>query len=512
MHICVLNLGLKSMRAAVFDEVGRRAAIAYRPIATQMGEGRVEQSAADWWTAADEVLREVLADPALAGEVGLMTVTASAGCLVALGDAVEPLGMAIMISDVRATHEAAQIAALESYQPMASQGRRVTPDLMLPKIAWLQKHDQERYAAARWLASPNDFLVAQLTGQIVTDAYNASKYFYDVATGRYPEELVGELGIDAAKLPPIAQPGMAPLEVRSEYRRRWGLSDGVRVVLSTYDAICAAYGSGAMEVGDGCDVSGTVTSFRVVTDRSDRDPSGRLFISPHVREGFYLAGGSNNLGGGVIEWAKQLLYADEVDPYDAMTADARDSPPGSAGITFLPYLLGERAPVWDADARAVFFGLGRNHGRADMTRSIFEGVSYSVLDIAQRLDEIGIPLARVFASGGLARIEPILQIKADMLGVTVQTNEELETTALGAAIMASVAGGCYNSIEDATGACVRFGASFEPDAARTAMYRDFFSIYRSLYGDLRAIFRQRNRLIERHAEVLRTDPSRTENL
>ena len=512
MHICVLNLGLKSMRAAVFNEVGRREAIAYRPIATQMGEGRVEQSARDWWVAADEVLREVLADPALAADVSLVTVTASAGCLVALDAAGEPLGMAIMISDVRATHEAAQIASTQAYRPMASQGRRVTPDLMLPKIVWLKDHDPERYAASGWLASPNDFLVARLTGEVVTDAYNASKYFYDVATGAYPEELLREVGIDATKLPPVAQTGMAPLEVRAEHRRRWGLSDGVRVVLSTYDAICAAYGSGAMEVGDGCDVSGTVTSFRVVTDRSDRDPSGRLFISPHVREGLYLAGGSNNLGGGVIEWAKQLLYADEFDPYGAMTADARDSPPGSAGITFLPYLLGERAPVWDADARAVFFGLGRNHGRADMTRSIFEGVAYSVLDMAQRLDEIGVRVERVFASGGLARIESILQIKADMLAVTVQTNEELETTALGAAIMASVAGGCYASIEDATGACVRLGAKFEPDPARTAMYRDFFSIYRSLYGGLRAIFQERNRLIERHAEVLRADPSRTENL
>jgi xylulokinase len=382
---------------------------------------------------------------------------------------------------------------------------------MLPKILWLRHHEPERFAATRWFASPNDFLVARLTGEVVTDPMNASKYFHGLGGGGYPDALLSAIGLDAGSLPVVAgaDPG---LPVRPEVRDRFGLPASCRVVLSAYDAICAVYGAGVSSSGEACDVSGTVTSFRAVTDLEIRDPAGRVFSAPHLRPGLFLVGGSNNLGGGAIEWVKQLLYDLEADPYAAMDRDAADPPPGAGGITFLPYLLGERAPVWDASARAVFFGLGRNHRRSDLLRSVFEGVGYSVLDIAERLRELGIRIERVVASGGMARIEPILQIKADMLGVPLTVTRELESTSLGAAILVGVNTGSYRSIDEAIQAAVRFGPTFEPEPARTEMYRDFFGIYRGLYSSLRDLFAEREGLLVRHAEVLRTQPARSENL
>ena len=510
--IAVLNLGLKSMRAAIFDAAGLRRAIAYQPIETQMGEGRVEQAPEDWWAAAEQVLDEALDASGARSDVEALTVTASAGCLVTLDEDCEPLGTAIMISDVRASPQADLISRIEAFERGSQSGRRVTPDLMLPKILWVRENEPERYAATRWFVTPNDFLVARLTGEVATDHHNASKYFHGLERDEYPAELLTALHLDVDRLPPVASPGSQEFPLRTAIRERFGLPTNCRVVLSTYDAICAVYGAGVSNVGDACDVSGTVTSFRAVTDLALRDPTGRLFVAPHVRAGLYLAGGSNNLGGGVIEWVKQLLYRDEADPYAAMERDAADAPPGAAGITFLPYLLGERAPIWDANARAVFFGLGRNHGRADMLRAVFEGVGYSVFDIADRLADLGVVIERVVASGGLARIDPIQQIKADMLSVPVYLTEELESTALGAALVAGVNAGIFTSIEEATGAAVRFGRQFDPVPARTEMYRDFFGIYRSLYSSLRELFSEREQLIARHAEVLRTQPARTENL
>jgi sugar (pentulose or hexulose) kinase len=160
----------------------------------------------------------------------------------------------------------------------------------------------------------------------------------------------------------------------------------------------------------------------------------------------------------------------------------------------------------------VLFGLGRNHGRADLIRAIFEGVGYSVLDIADRLGGMGVPVRRVSASGGLARLPPIVQIKADMLGVPVVLTDELETSALGAALVAGVHIGDWPSIEAATEACVRPSTAFEPVAERTAMYRDFFGLYRELYERLAPTFRTREDLIARHSGVLRTVLARTENL
>jgi xylulokinase len=512
MYTCVLNLGLKSMRSAVFDTAGRRLAIAYRPIESRMGEGRVEQDPEEWWSAALATLDEVLADRALAARVGRLTVTTSAGCLVALDRDGGVVRAGIVISDVRASEQAARIQAHPAFEALGLPGGRVTPDLMLPKIVWLREHEPANHERTRWFAAPNDFLVHRLTGELATDAPNATKYLYDTAAGAYPLDLLAALDIDPASLPPVAARGDAVMPLLPRFRDRFGLRDDVAVVLSTYDAICAVYGSGVAAVGEACDVSGTVTSFRAVTDRPDRDPAGRLFIVPHVGEGRYLAGGSNNLGGGVIEWAKQVLYPDDADPYGAMVAEAIDAPPGAAGLTFLPYLLGERAPVWDSNARGVFFGLGRNHGRGDMIRAIFEGVGYSVLDIADRLDGMGIAVSRVSASGGLARLDPVNQIKADMLGVPVTLAEELETSALGAALVAGVTIGDWASMEEATSACVRSSLVFDPEPARTRMYRDFFAIYRGLYDQLRELFVTREGLIAQHAEVLRTSLSRSENL
>lgn len=509
---CVLNLGLKSMRAAVFDRSGRRLAIAYRPIETHMGEGIVEQEPEAWWRTGLEVLEEVLADPDIARRIGIVTTTASAGCLVALDLDGNPVRPAIMISDVRAREHARRIQEHAAFDALGLGGARVTPDLMLPKIAWLRDLEPAAFERSRWFATPNDFLIHRLTGELVTDPANATKYFFDAVPAAYPAGILEALGIDPATLPPVAGGPDAVLPMRRELRERFGMPADVRVVLSTYDAICAVYGSGVAAVGDACDVSGTVTSFRVVTERAQPDPSGRLFLVPHVVRGRYLAGGSNNLGGGVIEWAKQTLYPNDPDPYVTMNAEAMDAPPGAAGLTFLPYLLGERAPVWDPTARGVFFGLGRNHSRGDMIRAIFEGVGYSVLDIADRLGGMQVPVDRVFASGGLARLQPINQLKADMLGVPVRLTEELETTALGAALVAGVNAAEWSSIEEATAACVRPSRTFEPDPARTSMYADFFSIYRGLYDRLQGLFQEREALIATHGEVLRTTLARTENL
>jgi len=506
----VLNLGLKSMRAAIFDTDGRLRSIAYKPISTLMGEGRVEQDPRDWWRAAEETAAEVLSDRSTRAGVGIITVTASAGCLVPMAADGRSLGQAIMISDVRARPQAQHIEASQEFRDVSIP--RVTPDLMLPKILWLSQEDPERYERTRWFATPNDFLIHRLTGEVVTDSTSASKYLFDPRLELYPERLVRSLGIDQARLPNVVAGPDSVLPLLPSVRDELGLRSGVQVVLSTYDAICAVYGSGVGSPGEACDVSGTVTSFRAVSDTGIVDPSGRLFFTPHLRPGRYLAGGSNNLGGGVVEWAKQVLYPDCPDPYETMVREVESTPAGAAGLIFLPYLLGERAPLWNPLARGVFFGLGRNHGRPDMMRAVLEGVGYSVLDIASRLTEIGVGVELVSASGGLARIVPVCQIKADMLGVPVRLVAELETTALGAALVSGVRAGRWPSIEEAIGACVRFGRIFEPVAARTAMYRDFFGIFRGLYEELTPLYEERQRRIDDHAEVLHATMERRENL
>ena len=310
----VLNLGLKSVRAAAFDATGGRIGIAYRPIVTRLGEGMVEQDPEGWWRSALETLDELAASVELRGHgrahhrdrLGRLPRRARRGR--ARGSPRD--------HDQRRPRQGPRGAdrGAPGLRPPDAGQRRVTPDLMVPKIAWFRAAEPEADARTRWLVSPNDFLVQRLTGEVVTDPATASKFWFDPAgDGAYPEPL-RDLGVDLERLPPVVTGAQAMLPLRAELRDRYGFPPSVRVVLSTYDALCAVYGSGVTRIGEACDVSGTVTSFRVVTARSERDPEGRVFLDPAPRAGPLPRGGSNNLSGGVLEWARQVLYTDDPDP------------------------------------------------------------------------------------------------------------------------------------------------------------------------------------------------------
>lgn len=174
--------------------------------------------------------------------------------------------------------------------------------------------------------------------------------------------------------------------------------------------------------------------FRTLT-RKETCKSSKIYSMPYYNENAKIIGGSNNLGGGLIEWVKQCYYLNDEYPYEIMEKDAAESDIGARGLVFLPFLLGERAPIWNDNARGVFFGLERMHTRKDMTRAVFESTGFIDLSIIDAIKETGTDVSSVRLSGGLARINLISQIKADVLGKDVLVLSEFETTASGAAMM-----------------------------------------------------------------------------
>jgi sugar (pentulose or hexulose) kinase len=490
-HILVLNLGLKSIRAIVFDEMGNKLAASHLPLNTYIKADWVTQDPNEWWEKGTLVIRDVLRDSDVRNGVKYVTVTASSACLVAVDSANNALGNAIMVSDKRAVQESEYLASVPEFRAVEHRtGLRANPYLMIPKILWLKRNMPDIFERTHKFLSPNDFLLAKLIGTPYTDYFNAQKYHYDVASKSYPTALLRSLEIDPEMFPEAVKPGQAIGTLTAQASALLGFTHPVTAVVTTYDAICAFYGSGP-ERGEAADVSGTVTSIRVLHDRSVMDHQNRVLTTPFDDYGHYVVGGSNNLGGGLIEWVKQCYYQSEPIPYELMEKEARESQIGAGGLIFLPYLMGERAPLWDLNARGVFFGLERTHTRKDMTRAVFESTGFAALSLLEVMEEHSIPVKRIRVSGGLARINLIQQIKADITGKDILVLDEFETTALGAAVLVGVGQGVFSGFDDASRQMVGVRMVIRPNARNHQQYKAVYPLFRKVYETLKPLFAER---------------------
>ena len=198
----------------------------------------------------------------------------------------------------------------------------------------------------------------------------------------------------------------------------------------------------------------------------------------------------------MIEWVKQCYYQKEEYPYEIMERKAGESEIGARGLVFLPYLLGERAPIWDDSARGVFFGLERMHTRKDMTRAVFESTGFIDLDIIEATRETGVEVQSTRLSGGLARLNLVSQIKADVLGKDVLVLSEFETTASGAAMLALIGQGIYENVKNAAERFVRIRMIIKPNQENHKKYIRMYELYKDTYQTVKELYVRRIRALE----------------
>jgi xylulokinase len=500
--ILVLNLGLKSVRSIIFDLEGRKLAHASLPVQTSLKGDRVEQDPEEWWRKALSVMQETARSRGLGQQVSHLTVTSSSSCLTPVTASGKPTCPAIMVSDKRAETQAARMAQHEAFRAVEQAvGHHADASLMLPKILWLQEHDPERAQASRWFLSPNDYLNLCLTGRVLTDSYNAHKFHYDLVCKTYPDQLLEVLRIPEERLPEVHTPGTVIGPVLSEVAGRIGLRPNVEVVLSTYDAICAFHGSGPSGPGEACDVSGTVSSLRAYAEQIDTTELNGLQCVPWLDSRLSILGGSNNLGGGLIEWAKQCFFSREDYPYEVMEKEARETSFGARGLIFLPYLMGERAPLWDSAARGVYFGLERYHTRGDMAEAVLQSAGFTIRSLLEAIEKCGPSIQRIRVSGGLTRVSHVSELKADITGREIAVVDEFETTALGAALIAAVGTGALPDMSEASRR-VRVRMVIHPDPTRHRVFDQLFSLYQDTYQALKPLFVKRRRILSELHEVV----------
>lgn len=495
--ILVLNMGMKSIRSILFDNEGSKLASASILIETSLKGETVTQIPAEWWEKACLVIRETLAD---AGNIAIdyLTVTASSSCLVCVDQYGEALMPCMMVSDKRAKEESCLIGNMNAFAKIKKQtGLNADLSFMLPKAFWVNRQESDIYEKTYKFLTPNDYLTEKFTGRFVTDYMNAQKWYYDTYKKQYPVELLKEIGISETMLPEVLPPGTWIGNISETASIQTGLSRNTKMVLSTYDAICSFVGSGVFQEGEASDVSGTVTVFRAASAKRIDSIGNKIQQLPYHEGKIHIIGGSNNMGGGLIEWVKQCYYQNEMLPYELMEKDAGEASLGAGGVIFLPYLLGERAPLWDSNARGVFFGLERMHTRKEMTRAVFESTGFIDLDMIAAIEETGIKINSVRLSGGLARINLISQMKADITGKTVQVLSEFETTATGAAMMALYGQGIYSSLQEAADQFVKVRMVISPDRKNHEKYKELYSLYKETYHTLKPLFPKRMEITER---------------
>lgn len=492
----VINLGLKSIRGIIFDEGGNQLHATSYPVQTTLFQEKVEQDPEEWIELLKSILSDIKNNTDLNSQVKYITVTTSSSCILGIDEMGVPLTPVMMVSDKRASEISDKIASDEKYKQINGDSQiTCAASSLVPKALWYKRNKPETFEKVKWWVGAGEYLSFYFTNEIFTDPLNAGKSFYN--QNRYEEDLLDYFGLSCSTLPKVVNIGTI-YDVDSSVISDYNLASGCQFIVSTYDAICAVLGSSTGESNNACDVSGTVTSVRVLHSKNPQNNSDVLLTQPVESMDKCLVGASNNLGGGIIEWYKQAFFdPDNPDVYSKMEDIAAKSKPGADGVVFLPYLLGERAPFVDPHASGTFFGIRRNSTEIQFTRAVFESTAYVTKDLVELIQKSGVQVKSLTVSGGLSRFDLINQIKADVCNVPVYVVDNFESTSIGAFVIMTLANGVYNKLTDALNEIVSIRKIINPSKKRHAIYNDMFELYRNLNDSLQDRYREHRDLKSR---------------
>ncbi|MCA1615477.1 MAG: xylulokinase [Acidobacteria bacterium] len=502
MKLLGIDVGTGGTRAVVVDEGGAVVASAtseHAPFASPQ-TGWAEQDARDWWRAAAEAVRAVLSKQGISAEeiacVGFSGQMHGATLLDERGEVLRP---ALIWCDQRTDAQCRALTRLVGAERLIELvSNPALTNFTLTKMLWVREQEPGLWARVRTVLLPKDYVRLRLTGERATDVADASgTLLFDVARRRWSREMLDAVELDAGLLPPAFESPEITGRVSAEGSAATGLREGTPVVAGAGDQAAGAVGMGIVRPGA---VSATIGTSGVVfaaTDRPALDRGGRVHTFCHAVPGRWHVMGVTQAAGLSLRWFRDTFGVggaaagrDEEDPYDLLSADAATAPPGSDGLLWAPYLMGERTPHLDPHARAALVGLTASHTRAHVVRAILEGVAFSLRDTLTIFGEMDVPVETIRLGGGGARSGVWRQIQADVYGREVELVEADEGAAYGAALLAGVGGGAWGSVEEACAASVRVRERVAPRAETARLMDERYEAFRKLYPALRQVNRR----------------------
>jgi xylulokinase len=500
-YVIGCDIGTSGTKAILVSETGKvisKVTVEY-PLLTPH-PGWAEQDPESWVKAAFQAISGVVTITKVKPEdVKALGFSGQMHSSVFLDKAGKVLRSALLWCDTRTHEQCVEITRKVGEKNLKSWvSNPALEGFTLPKILWVKKHEPKTYAKIAQVLMPKDFVRYRLTGELATEVSDAAgTLYFDVKNRRWSKEILSKLGIPITWFPKVVESQEVCGHLTTQAAKALGLKAGTPVVGGGADNTCGAVGNGIINTGEVMASLGTSGVFFAHSDKVKVDPGMRAHTFCHsVPNKWYLMGVMLSAGMS-LRWYRDTLGLTEkekgkrngIDPYNILSAEAKTVGEGSEGLLFLPYLMGERTPHKDPDARGAFVGVSARHGRAHFSRAVFEGITFGMRDSLSIFRELKVPIRRVVATGGGA-VNPFWrQLQADIYGEEVVTVNSQEGPAYGAAILAMVGVGLHPSIGAACSKLIKVASRTYPRKTSVSRYNEWYGEFRKLYPALRGSFK-----------------------